>query len=126
MKTTSKNLQLILNLAKVQAIITRRFDNSLGGISFNEFIIMYHLSQAPDKKLSRTDLSEKLGLTASGITRLLLPMEKIGLIKRAPHETDARMSWILLGSGGKEKLHDALDRVDYLIENSPELDQLQS
>lgn len=124
MKTTSKNLQLILNLAKVQAIISRRFDNSLGGISFNEFIIMYHLSQAPDKKLSRTDLSEKLGLTASGITRLLLPMEKIGLIKRAAHETDARMSWILLGSGGKEKLSDAMDRVGYLIENSPELDQL--
>jgi DNA-binding MarR family transcriptional regulator len=116
MPTINKNLELFLGLAKIQAIMSRRFDNSLGGISFNEFIILYYLSLATDKKLSRVDLAEKLGLTSSGITRLLLPMEKIGLVKKEAHQSDARMSWILLASGGKEKLSEGLERAEYLVD----------
>ena len=97
-------MELFLNLAKTQAMLSRRFDNSLGGLGFNEFIILYHLSQAPDQKLSRITLSEKLGLTASGITRILLPMEKIGLVGKETHIHDARISLVLLAPGGKINL----------------------
>ena len=115
MSTTSKSLELFLNLAKTQAMLSRRFDNSLGGLGFNEFIILYHLSQAPDQKLSRITLSEKLGLTASGITRILLPMEKIGLVGKETHIHDARISLVLLAPGGKNKLTEALERADFFI-----------
>jgi DNA-binding MarR family transcriptional regulator len=112
MSHTTPTTNLFLQLAKVSAMLTRRFDAGLGGLSLNEFIILYHLSLAPSTQLRRTDLADKVGLTASGITRLLLPMEKIGLVKRETDETDARVSFVRLASGGKHKLTDALERMD--------------
>jgi DNA-binding MarR family transcriptional regulator len=117
MSKNNKSLELFINLAKIQAIMNRRFDNSLGGLGFNEFIILFHLNQAPEKKLSRIVLSEKLGLTASGITRILLPMEKIGLVGKETHASDARISLVLLAPGGKQKLTEALERAGFLVED---------
>jgi hypothetical protein len=82
MSQATPTTTLFLQLAKVSAMLTRRFDAGLGGLSLNEFIILYYLSLAPGIQLRRTDLADKVGLTASGITRLLLPMEKIGLKSR--------------------------------------------
>lgn len=93
-------------------MLSRRFDAGLGGLSLNEFIILYYLSLAQDTQLRRTDLADKIGLTASGITRLLLPMEKIGLVKREADDHDARVSFVRLASGGKHALANALDRMD--------------
>jgi len=116
MTKISSSLKFFLNLAKIQTVISRKFDSRLGGLSLNEFIILYHLSQSPDKKLRRIDLAEKVGLTASGITRILLPMEKIGLIKRQINEQDARVSYVLLAPGGKQKLSEGIERAEILSE----------
>ncbi len=112
MHQTTPTTTLFLQLAKASAMLTRRFDAGLGGLSLNEFIILYYLSLAPDTQLRRTDLADKVGLTASGITRLLLPMEKIGLVKRETDKTDARVSFVRLASGGKHKLADAIERIN--------------
>lgn len=117
MNTNKKSLGLFITLAKVQAIMSRRFDNSLGGLGFNEFIILLHLSQASENQLSRIELSDKLGLTASGITRILLPMEKIGLVGKKTHAHDARISLVLLAPGGKRKLEEALERAELLVDS---------
>lgn len=116
MTTLTPVLKIVLNLNKVQTIINRRFDNSLGGVGFNEFIILYHLSQSPDGKMRRIDLAEKIGLTASGVTRLLLPMEKTGLIKRGEAEHDARVSYVLIANGGQRRLAEATERAEELAE----------
>ncbi len=112
MQQPTPTTTLFLQLAKVSAMLTRRFDAGLGGLSLNEFIILYYLSLAQGAQLRRTDLADKIGLTASGITRLLLPMEKIGLVKRETDATDARVSFVRLASGGKHKLADSLERID--------------
>ncbi|MBI5422360.1 MarR family transcriptional regulator [Candidatus Peregrinibacteria bacterium] len=109
-------VKLFLDLAKVQAVMTRRFDRSLGGLGLSEFIILYHLSQVRDEKMARIDLAEKIGLTASGITRLLAPMEKVGLIKREANAHDARVSLVMLARGGKMKLEEAIERAELLAE----------
>ena len=98
MTTISTSLDLFIHLAKAKTVVSRRLDNRLSfhGLGFNDFIILYHLSQAPHGKLRRIDLAEKVGLTASGVTRLLLPMEKIGLIKKEANEHDARISYVSL------------------------------
>jgi hypothetical protein len=75
--------------------MARRFDASLNGISFNEFIIMYTISQARDGKMRRVELAESMGLTPSGITRLLLPMEKIGLIYLMTHVYPDQVAHVL-------------------------------
>ncbi len=113
MKTTT-NVKFFLNLAKIQAITNRRFDAGLGGLGFTEFQILFHLSEAEDQKMRRVDLGEKIGLTASGITRLLLPMEKIGLVKKEVDERDARVSYVILAPGGKRQFLESLERAELL------------
>ena len=112
----SPSTKILIDLARIQAVMTRRFDRSLGGLGFSEFIILYHLSQAKGEKMARIELAEKIGLTASGITRLLAPMEKIGLIKREANALDARVSLVILAPGGKMKLEEAIERADLLAE----------
>ncbi len=109
-----QNITFFMQLTKLQAIMTRKFDSGLGGISLNEFVIMSELMEAGEGKLRRIDLAEKVGLTASGITRLLLPMEKIGLIKREADPTDARASFVVIASGGKKKYEEAIERAEYI------------
>lgn len=110
----SNKLEFLLNLSKVQTVLSRRFDNGLGGISLSEFIILYHLSQAKDGKLRRTDLADKIWLTASGTTRTLLPMEKIWLIKREANENDARVSFVVIAPGWVMKLEEWIERAEYI------------
>ena len=99
-----------MNLSMIQTIIARKFDNRLSshGISLNDFMILYHLGGAPDEKLRRVDLAEKIGLTASGVTRILAPMEKIGLIRREVNSRDARVSYVKLAPGGKRILAEGI------------------
>jgi DNA-binding MarR family transcriptional regulator len=117
MTKINQSINFFLEMAKFQTKLSRRLDSSLNGISLNEFIIMYHLSQNSDGKMRRTDLADKVGLTASGVTRLLLPMEKIGLISRESDEGDARVSYVVLDRGGKTKFIEGLDRLEIFGED---------
>lgn len=116
MNSIDTNVTFLLNMAKTQAILNDRFDRGLGGLSFSEFLILFHLNQAADKKMRRVDIAEKIALTASGVTRILLPMEKVHLIKSGPTENDARVRYVQLASAGKEKLGEALERLTLFAE----------
>ena len=106
---------MLMNLAKTQAVISRRFDRlSVHGIGFNDFMILYLLRQATGEKMRRIDLAEKIGLTASGVTRMLVPLEKIGLIKREANERDARVSYVVLTATGKQLFEDAKETANAL------------
>ncbi len=119
MSTITPVLKFFLHLAKAQAVVARRFDGRLGGgLGFTDFMILYHLSQNEGGKLRRVDLADKVGLTASGVTRLLAPMEKIGLVKREADEHDARVSYVLLAPGGKRLLEESLERAEMLAEDA--------
>lgn len=114
--TNNLNLELFLNLNRAQSILVKRFDSGMGnGIAFNEFLILYYLDNTPNKTMRRIDLAEKVGLTASGITRMLIPMEKIGLITSGSNDGDARVKSVILSVGGQEKLDDALERFQDFI-----------
>jgi DNA-binding MarR family transcriptional regulator len=117
MPKITQSLQFFLCIDKIHNVMSRRFDGRLGGLGFKEFIILFYLSQAGEEKMRRIDLAEKVGLTASGITRLLLPMEKVGYIKKETHETDARASYVILASGGKRKLSEAIERAEIFMED---------
>jgi DNA-binding MarR family transcriptional regulator len=115
MTTINSTLKFILSLAKTQTIVNRRFDTKLSsyGLGFNDFVILYHLSQAPHEKMRRIDLAEKVGLTASGITRMLAPMEKTALVTRESNERDARVSYAVLAPGGKRLLEESIKTAEY-------------
>ena len=67
--------------------------------------------------MRRIDLAEKIGLTASGVTRILLPMEKVGFIRKEVNKEDARSSLVILASGGKRKLIEGIERAEFLIDD---------
>ena len=99
----SQDADLVLKISSLQSRINRRVDSALSvhGISFTEFLVLMSLSQAPNMMLRRIELADSVGLTASGVTRLLSPMEKIGLIKKEENARDARVSLVKLTSAGK-------------------------
>jgi DNA-binding MarR family transcriptional regulator len=110
-------LSFFITLAEVQAKITNVFNRHLlGGLGFNDLIILYHLSQAPGEKMRRIDLADKIGLTASGITRMLIPMEKLGMVSREADATDARVSYVTLASGGRRLLDETLKEAEIISE----------
>lgn len=104
-------LDFSLRLARAYAVLTRRLDSALStlhGLSFGDFMVLHHLQRAPGRKLRRIDLAERLGLTASGVTRTLLPLEKMGLVGRQPDPRDARVGYAALTDAGAGLYADAL------------------
>jgi len=112
----SRELNLIIQLAKTQSIMSRRFDTVGNGLGFTDFVILGYLYDAENNKLRRIDLAERLGLTASGVTKLLLPMEKIGLVARESNPRDARVSLVTLAPGGKQLYEYSIEKAEYLAE----------
>src|ERR1700754_3728802 len=97
MSTINNSLKLVINLVRMDALLTRRFNRlSIHGIGLTDFMILHLLHEEPGEKMRRSDLAEKIGLTASGVTRMLLPMEKAGLVDRESSERDARVSYAVL------------------------------
>ena len=111
----STSTDFCLRLARAEAVLVRRFDNALGshhGISFSDFQLLNHLARAPGGRLRRVDLAERVGLTASGVTRTLLPLEKIGLITRQSDPRDARVGFAVITNAGHEMVVNATVVVD--------------
>ena len=115
----SDSLRLCIALFRAQAVLSRRFDGRLGswhGLSFGDFIVLLHISRAEDGRLRRVDLARELGLTASAVTRMLIPLEKIGLVARQNDENDGRVGYAVLTKAGREILREALESAELISE----------
>ena len=99
-----------------QALVGKRFDYklSLHGISLNDYMILFHLNRSEEGKLRRIDLAAKIGVTASGITRLIAPLEKIGLVGRKANKRDARVSYVTITKAGKRILNEASESAEVI------------
>lgn len=112
MSSLSTTLSFFVALSRIETVLSRRLDAKLGGLGWSDFLILHALSIAPEGRMRRVDLADTIGLTASGVTRLLLPMEKIGLIRREAHDGDARVSYVAIAPGGQTKLSEAISRAE--------------
>lgn len=116
-------LEFCIRLSRAYSTLTRRLDNVLSGLhglSFADFMILYYLERAPGGKLRRVDLAERLGLTASGVTRSLLPLEKLGLVSRQLDPRDARVGYATLTDSGRELLGYAVISVRSVAQDATE------
>ncbi len=112
---TSKEQELALAFAAAWNRVEGRLDHSLGairGISLAEYRLLRALADAPASQASRVDLAQTVGLTPSGVTRALRPLEKIGVVATARSERDARLAMATLTAAGRELLSDASSVVD--------------
>lgn len=57
--------------------------------------------------MRRNELAERVGLSPSGITRLLNPLEKIGLVEKESNPRDARVSLVTLSGSGRQVFEEA-------------------
>lgn len=108
--------------------LERRLDHSLGairGISLAEYRLLRALGDAPGSQASRVDLAEAVGLTPSGVTRALRPMEKLGIVSTVKSKRDARLAIAALTPAGRELLDDASgvmdDTMKTLLKRAPGL-----
>jgi DNA-binding MarR family transcriptional regulator len=97
-------LETLLRLAKAHAFVARQLETRLAGhhgLSFSELRLLRTISDARDQRLRPTDLAAELDVTASGVTRAVLPLEKRGIVRRETDPGDARVSRLVLTSAGQ-------------------------
>lgn len=111
----TKKLELLIQLTKVNAIISRKLISH--GLSFSDFIILYLIQSSKEKKLKRIELAELMGLTASGITRMILPLEKLHILQKMEDTADARTKYTKLTKVGEELYKDAKTWINLKIED---------
>lgn len=99
--------ELCLRFARVDAAVRRRLE--VQGLSLNDLAVLHHLDAAPDRRLRRVELADLLGLTPSGIARLLAPLEKLGYVAREADARDARLALVALTDAGAERTREASD-----------------
>lgn len=81
--------------------------SAVHGISVNEFFLLLHLQATPKNRLSRVELAKRIHVSASTVTRMCAPLEKIGLLGRDVDGRDARLSYVVLTKAGLKKLKEA-------------------
>ena len=106
--TTSLDTLFDLSLARTQ--LARDVDHPLSahGISLADLAILRELRLEPTRKLRRSELAQRLGITPSGIARQVAPLERIGLVARESHDRDARLALVVLTDTGTQIVDDAL------------------
>jgi len=121
------------NFLRAHSAVTRQFNAELRethGLTLSDFDVLAQLARAPEGALKRVELSERVLLTPSGITRLLNGLERAGYVRAGKCETDARITYAILTDEGREKLREAsrthLASVRALLSERFEKDELET
>ena len=117
---TTSALRLLQAADEFRAGLAGEF-SAVHGISVNEFLLLLHLERTVSHRLPRVDLAKRMHVSASTITRMAAPMEKIGLLARDADDRDARLVFVVITDAGRERLSEALatfaKRAGYLFDD---------
>ena len=107
---SDSSLAAILRLLRAQSFVEARIDPGLGavhGLALRELMFLMQLDQAPANRLRRVDLADRLNVSQSTVTRLALPLEKLGFVKREADPRDARVGYVVLTKAGRQRVAEA-------------------
>ncbi|MEM1286615.1 MAG: MarR family transcriptional regulator [Pseudomonadota bacterium] len=125
---TTNALRLLQAADELKARLAGEF-SSVHGLSVNEFFLLMHLEKASLNRLSRVELAKRMHVSASTVTRMAAPMEKLGLLGRQVDERDARLAFVVLTEAGKTKLDETLatfaKQAGYAFQNRWDEDELE-
>ena len=113
-------LEEFLGIRRAVAVWESRADADLGamhGLGLSDFAALHHLAGAPGGRLRRIDLARRLALTPSGVTRLLGPLERRGIVAREEGGHDARATYAVLTPAGEELVKDAAATLTAIAES---------
>jgi DNA-binding MarR family transcriptional regulator len=103
-------VQAWVRLLGAHAAMTRAFNADLQashGLTVNDFEVLRRLSLEPEGRMRRVDLAQVVGLTPSGITRLLDGLQAAGLVRKEHCASDARVTYAALTDAGRSTLREA-------------------
>lgn len=95
----------VINLLRACAHLEERFANELAGVhglALKEVLLLMHLERAPRVRLSRIDLAKRLHVSPSTVTRMTIPLEKVGVVGREANDRDARLAYVVLTDAGQK------------------------
>jgi DNA-binding MarR family transcriptional regulator len=82
---TRERLLPWMNFLRGHALIMRQLSAELvrdHELTLNDYEVLLHLSNAPDRMMRRVDLASSVLVTASGITRILHGLEREGWVEK--------------------------------------------
>ncbi len=103
-------LQSVLRLLQSAQIVEARLAgefSSVHGLSVNELFLLMQLENAPLLRLTRVELAKRLNTSASTVTRMAAPLEKLGLVSRQSDSRDARLAFVVLTKAGIKRVAEA-------------------
>ena len=98
-------LTAVLRLIRVEAAMQNQFAGalaSLHGLALNELLLLMNLEDAPRGRMRRVDLAAALTISQSSVTRMAIPLEKIGMVARDTDLRDGRVAYVVLTDAGRE------------------------
>ena len=101
----SNALTAVLRLVQVEAAIQNQFAGtlaSLHGLALNELLLLMNLESAPLGRMRRVDLAAALAISQSSVTRMAIPLEKIGMVALDTDPRDGRVAYVVLTDAGRE------------------------
>jgi len=104
-------LSLVLDLALARTLVTRDVDNTLGahhGLGLSDLALLLELGAAPQGRMRRVELANRLGVTTSGVARQLGQLERRKIVTRESNPADARLALVVLTEAGEKLLAQAL------------------
>lgn len=117
---------LCLGMAAAWSRVEKHLDaavSNIKGISFAEYRLLRTIADSPGASASRVDVARAVGLSASGVTRALQPLEKLGFVTTHRSDRDARLALATLTPQGAELVGDATgvidDAAEQLLERAP-------
>lgn len=113
-------LEEFLAIRRAVALWEARANVELGavhGLGLSDFAALHAIDKAPGQKLRRVDLAQRLALTPSGVTRLLSPLERRGIVTREEAGHDARATFAVLTKSGRSLVKDATATVQAIAQH---------
>ncbi len=112
-------LEEFIGICRAVALWEGRANGELGavhGIGLSEFVALHHLARSPGGRLRRVDLARRVALSPSGVTRLLAPLERRGIVAREVDGHDARATYAVLTTSGKRLVKESTATVSSIAD----------
>ena len=97
-------------LMRAHAAVSQQLEAELEAghrMPLRSFTVLHELDSAPGRRMRMSDLALAVGLSRSGLSRLIDRLCTEGLIERAECLHDARGSFAVLTEAGAERVHEA-------------------
>ena len=108
---TPTEVTLFVRLLRAHATLRRGLELRLlesHSLTVSDYEALLVLAREPEGSMRRVDLSARLLLSPSGITRLLDGLQKLGLVEKGTCDADARVTYAVITDEGRRTLEEAL------------------